>query len=434
MPAGVQGSSGAISIEHDDTQWVVRAEPSALRLDAEQQSLGIYRENQKLIVELDAGLFALVATLKAVGAHGKLGFLLDAPHVAGRASFEDCLAIAERLLFQVGLRISSPAPWCVELDLNDRLAEPMEGRWFSPELSFGPPATLTLSLDDPSPRPEASPAISIEASQDAARELRRTGTRRAAGLAARFAALEPNLDPELRARLLEEALPLRSDDRHLLAALVAGLSEVGRLEAAVRASRRLARLAPTAAARAGAHLDAGQLLLKLNDPLAAGREIERAAKEAPDAPEVAQARARLAEAQGQKEAARDLREEARTRAEAETDPQRRHQLFVSLADLETDVERSGVFFLRAFEADDSDLGPLVELARRAAAADRWRSVREAAERARPKLEDVQGERERKLAHELRHLTAQAWQGTDDQRAIEELEAALRLDSAANSRS
>ncbi len=144
-------------------------------------------------------------------------------------------------------------------ELRRAVADAARGRSPSPVLAFLEQAVFG---------PEAGPEAFVEV----AAMLRERGLRRAAASALQAQAVRVS-DPDAALRLWEDAVCLDPDDPRLLHQVVQRLAAVGRTAAALRATRRLVRLAPERAPAAWAQ--AGEWFLHA-DRTAARRLFEQA--------------------------------------------------------------------------------------------------------------------------------------------------------------
>lgn len=176
---------------------------------------------------------------------------------------------------------------------------------------------------------QVSAAAKADSIQQYAMTLRNAGERRRPSLI--LLASAPFVHPELRARFLEEAVVWSPNEPRTLEALSQALIPLGRLEAAIRALRRLAMLSDRPEAKGRVHLQAAQLLAKRGDLAGAQRELDRARQHTPEAPEVLVMLAQTKARRGEVESAwSDL---VRAADRAEDRPNDRSLLLESLARL-----------------------------------------------------------------------------------------------------
>jgi hypothetical protein len=272
------------------------------------------------------------------------------------------------------------------------------------------------------------PAEAVSLYEQASRILREQGERRAAGLACLAAARASGAadqPPSERARLVEDAVALRADDPVALAALVEVLPQVGRASAALRAARRLATVAPDAESRISASISAAELLRgPLADPAQARRELERALRLVPEHPRASEALVEVLIAVQDPIAAGRLLERQLAGAERAEDAVRASRLAVRLGVLVAAQRPDEALarFQRAHALAPDRLAPLarwVELAERVKRDD----LRAAAlERAAPRLASPPSPEERPDALVLHLARARS---LDAARADQEVEACLR---------
>ncbi|MBX2811369.1 MAG: hypothetical protein KTR25_06155 [Myxococcales bacterium] len=130
-----------------------------------------------------------------------------------------------------------------------------------------------------------TPAVEIaQAVEQYAAALRAEGERIRPSLILLFAA--PYLEGELRVRFLEDAVAWSPNEPRTLKALAEALVPMRRLDAAVRALRRLAMVSSSSEAKGRVHLQAARLLVDSGELVGAQRELDRARLHTPKSMEV----------------------------------------------------------------------------------------------------------------------------------------------------
>jgi tetratricopeptide (TPR) repeat protein len=207
--------------------------------------------------------------------------------------------------------------------------------------------------------------------------LRSAGHQRAAGWA-----LLPTIrsfELERRVARLEDAVALRPDDAEILGELVDALPRLGRTQAAVRAARRLARVAPEPAAQVEALLAAGRLLRDdVDDPIGARKAFEAALQLVPDDETVMEELALAFGREGRLAPAIELVEGLIRRARDAGDGRRTSRLQVQAGRLwaeHGEPRRAVDHFRTAYDYDPGNLDALVGYFEQAAAAEVAASAR-----------------------------------------------------------
>lgn len=194
----------------------------------------------------------------------------------------------------------------------------------------------------------------------AAERLGAAGHARARAFALLAAA---RLAPADELSLLDAAAPVLGDDPVFLRAALDAHLRAENPRAALAAARRLSRVS-SASGQVFAHRTAGELLLRLEEPIAAKRELERALALAPDDLATLEALARALQAHGDRRRAAVILERLLDRAVEAGALERAAGISLSLGDLWRSVDREAaeLRYRRALELDPHQARAALELA------------------------------------------------------------------------